>query len=169
MSTASPTTSTITAGMPTKIEHRFDDRQAQRPQGVEGTQGVTGCHVSEARDLLDRTSTVAGGADHRSRASRDRLAYSAWTIAPGARQTLDADDPLAAFRDRFVIADADLVYLDGNSLGRLPQATRDRLRDGDRRGSGATELIRGWDRWIDLAREAGDVIAAGVLEARPGR
>ncbi len=34
---------------------------------------------------------------------------------------LDNDDPLAGFRDRFVIADSDLIYLDGNSLGRLPK------------------------------------------------
>ena len=35
---------------------------------------------------------------------------------------LDAQDPLATFRSRFVIADPDLIYLDGNSLGRLPKA-----------------------------------------------
>ena len=36
---------------------------------------------------------------------------------------LDAHDPLAHFRERFVITDPDLIYMDGNSLGRLPQAT----------------------------------------------
>ena len=41
-------------------------------------------------------------------------------------EAADAADPLAAFRDRFVHAD-DRIYLDGNSLGRLPIATRDRL------------------------------------------
>ncbi len=34
---------------------------------------------------------------------------------------LDAADPLAGFRDRFVIADDVVAYLDGNSLGRLPE------------------------------------------------
>ena len=33
---------------------------------------------------------------------------------------MDDADPLAAFRDRFVTADA-VVYLDGNSLGRPPR------------------------------------------------
>ncbi len=33
---------------------------------------------------------------------------------------LDAADPLARFRARFANAEPDLVYLDGNSLGRLP-------------------------------------------------
>jgi kynureninase len=41
-------------------------------------------------------------------------------------RTLDDSDPLRAFRDRFVIDD-ELVYLDGNSLGRLPRATAERL------------------------------------------
>ena len=39
---------------------------------------------------------------------------------------LDAQDELAAFRNRFVIQDPELVYLDGNSLGRLPRATVER-------------------------------------------
>jgi kynureninase len=80
---------------------------------------------------------------------------------------LDAADPLAGFRDRFVIADEDLVYFDGNSLGRLPVATRDRLRRAVDH-EWAVDLVRGWDRWIDLAREAGDVLASGVLDVSPG-
>jgi kynureninase len=81
-------------------------------------------------------------------------------------RVLDAGDPLAGFRDRFVIAD-DLVYFDGNSLGRLPVATRDRLRVAVEREWG-TDLIRGWDTWIELGRRAGDVLATGVLDVTPG-
>jgi kynureninase len=79
----------------------------------------------------------------------------------------DAADPLRRFRERFVVADDELIYLDGNSLGRLPVATRRRLRRVIEREWGG-DLIRGWDAWIGLAREAGDVLAAGVLEAEPG-
>ena len=79
---------------------------------------------------------------------------------------LDAADPLASFRDRFVVADPDLVYLDGNSLGRLPRATADRLARVvvDEWGG---ELIRGWTHWIDEPRRIGDLIA-GLVGARPG-
>jgi kynureninase len=82
-------------------------------------------------------------------------------------RALDAADDLAAFRDRFVIADDDLVYLDGNSLGRLPKATRERLRRAVDEEWG-TDLIRGWDRWITLGREVGDLLAGPVLDAAPG-
>ncbi len=77
----------------------------------------------------------------------------------------DARDPLRRFRKRFTIAD-DLIYLDGNSLGRLPVATRRRLRALVDKEWGV-DLIRGWDRWITLATEAGDMIAA-LIDARPG-
>jgi kynureninase len=78
----------------------------------------------------------------------------------------DNDDPLAGFRERFVIAGRDLIYLDGNSLGRLPVATRDRLRDlaaewGDR-------LVSGWSEWIDMPGRVGDLLAEAVLGAQPG-
>ena len=43
-------------------------------------------------------------------------------IATADPAALDAADPLAPFRDRFVIPDPDLLYLDGNSLGRPPRA-----------------------------------------------
>jgi kynureninase len=79
----------------------------------------------------------------------------------------DLADPLAHFRDRFAITDPELVYLDGNSLGRLPHATRHRLRQVVDHEWGA-ELIRSWDTWIDLARRAGDVLATGVLGVAPG-
>lgn len=81
-------------------------------------------------------------------------------------QALDAADPLARYRERFVIADPDTIYLDGNSLGRLPVATRERLRAAVEQEWG-TELIRGWTHWIELARQAGDVLA-GIVGARPG-
>jgi len=81
-------------------------------------------------------------------------------------ERLDAADPLARFRERFVIDDPDLLYLDGNSLGRLPIATRERLHAGvDQWGS---ELVSGWHDWIELPERAGDLLAAEVLGARPG-
>ena len=81
-------------------------------------------------------------------------------------EALDAQDPLFAFRDRFAIADPEQIYLDGNSLGRLPNATRERLEAviddwGER-------LVGGWDEWIDLPARAGDRLAEDVLGARAG-
>ena len=80
---------------------------------------------------------------------------------------LDRTDPLAGFRDRFVLPEKDLRYLDGNSLGRLPRATVDRLATvvTEEWGRG---LIRSWSSWIGLCRSVGDAIAASVVGARPG-
>jgi kynureninase len=81
-------------------------------------------------------------------------------------ERLDAADPLAAFRERFVIEDPETIYLDGNSLGRLPLATRERVHAlVDQWGS---ELVTGWHEWIDLPARAGVVLATEVLGARPG-
>jgi kynureninase len=80
---------------------------------------------------------------------------------------LDAADPLASFRDRFVFADPNLIYLDGNSLGRLPRAAVERLAAVVRDEWG-DELIRGWDHWIDEPRRVGDLLASEILGARPG-
>jgi kynureninase len=81
--------------------------------------------------------------------------------------SLDAADPLASFRDRFVFADPALVYLDGNSLGRLPRATVDRL-GAVVGGEWGGELIRAWDHWIDEPARVGDLLAGEILGARPG-
>ncbi|HEX9854653.1 MAG TPA: kynureninase [Acidimicrobiia bacterium] len=79
---------------------------------------------------------------------------------------LDGDDPLASFRNAFVIADDDLVYLDGNSLGRLPVATLDRIHEtvADQWGVG---LVRSWHDWIALPQQVGDELAP-IIGAAPG-
>ena len=83
-------------------------------------------------------------------------------------EALDRADPLASFRDRFVVdEERGPVYVDGNSLGRLPRATRERLRQvvDDEWGR---DLIGSWATWIDLARSVGDRIGEHVVGARPG-
>ncbi len=72
---------------------------------------------------------------------------------------LDAADPLAPFRDRFVLPEG-LVYLDGNSLGALPKTVAGRMAEVVRREWGEG-LIRSWNDagWIDLPRRVGDKIA----------
>jgi kynureninase len=66
---------------------------------------------------------------------------------------LDCGDVLARYRREFYIPDDDVIYLDGNSLGRLPQATRGLLaRAVDRQWGSA--LIRSWNEgWYDLSKE----------------
>jgi len=82
-------------------------------------------------------------------------------------EALDALDPLSAYRTRFVIDDPDLIYLDSNSLGRLPVATEARLARTVRQEWGDA-LVRSWDQWLDLPRRVGDRIARTVLGAEPG-
>ncbi|GGQ42241.1 kynureninase [Streptomyces mutabilis] len=82
-------------------------------------------------------------------------------------EELDASDPLAAFRERFVIADPELIYLDGNSLGPLPAATPEVLREVVEEGWGGG-LVRSWQGWIDWGARLGDRLAEHVLGAAPG-
>jgi len=82
---------------------------------------------------------------------------------------LDAADPLARFRKRFVGAEDDLSYLDGNSLGRPLRITAGRMADFVERSWGG-RLIRGWDEgWFEAPLELGDRIAAATLGAAPGQ
>ena len=81
-------------------------------------------------------------------------------------RALDAADPLRSFRDRFSMPDRDLVYLDGNSLGRPPLAAIDAVeRVATREWAG--ELIRGWDHWLDAPSRIGDQLAP-IIGAGPG-
>jgi len=81
-------------------------------------------------------------------------------------QELDTQDELAAFRQEFVIQDPDLIYLDGNSLGRLPRRTISHLQDVVQRQWGE-RLIRAWnDGWIEVPAKLGAKIAA-LVGAQP--
>ena len=72
---------------------------------------------------------------------------------------LDLNDPLSSFRDRFVIDDPDLIYLDGNSLGRLPVETAVHLQHVVSNEWGH-RLIQGWnDGWISLQERVGAKVA----------
>jgi len=80
---------------------------------------------------------------------------------------LDAADPLAAFRDRFVPTEDGVVYLDGNSLGRPTKASVERIAA--LADTWSRRLIRGWeDGWLELPLVVGDLLATGVLGADPG-
>jgi kynureninase len=82
---------------------------------------------------------------------------------------LDAADPLATFRDRFLPGEDVVAYFDGNSLGRPPRATAERLASFVTDGWGG-RLIRGWDEgWVDLPVTVGDEVAATVLGAASGQ
>ncbi|SDO14755.1 kynureninase [Geodermatophilus sp. DSM 45219] len=89
-------------------------------------------------------------------------------LTRAAAEALDAADPLAAFRARFAGAGDDgLLYLDGNSLGRMPEETPAALARvvEEEWGRG---LVRSWSSWIDAGTRVGDLLAEGVLGARPG-
>ena len=81
---------------------------------------------------------------------------------------LDANDPLAHFRDEFVISDSEVCYLDGNSLGRLPKRTIEEVNKFLTNEWGP-ELVDGWSHWIDQAQPAGDLLARAVLGAGEGQ
>jgi kynureninase len=82
-------------------------------------------------------------------------------------EELDAADPLAGFRERFVLDDPGLIYLNGNSLGALPRATLRRIEAVIRQEWGAA-LARSWDHWVDLPGRAGDLVGE-LTGAAPGQ
>jgi kynureninase len=72
---------------------------------------------------------------------------------------LDRQDVLAPFRAEFINDDPGLIYLDGNSLGRLPKRSAQRLRDVVEHEWGS-RLIRGWNEgWFTLPQRVGGKIA----------
>ncbi|MEV0602540.1 kynureninase [Streptomyces sp. NPDC050315] len=80
---------------------------------------------------------------------------------------LDAEDPLRGKRAEFVLDEA--VYLDGNSLGALPQAVPERVREVVAREWGELR-IRSWTEsgWWTAPERIGDRIAP-LLGAAPGQ
>ncbi len=73
-------------------------------------------------------------------------------------RALDATDPLARYREQFVLPDG-VIYLDGNSLGALPRTTPAALADVATRQWG-DRLIRSWNEgWIEAPQRIGAKIA----------
>jgi len=81
---------------------------------------------------------------------------------------LDAADPLAALRGRFRRSDTTPIYLDGNSLGMLPEATAARLAEVISQDWGEG-LVRSWGSWMELPERAGDLVGRELLGAAPGQ
>ena len=81
---------------------------------------------------------------------------------------LDQQDSLASYREQFVAHDPDLIYLDGNSLGRLPKSVIERMKQAVEEEWG-TDLIRGWNKgWWESPSRIGNQIAS-LLGAAEGQ
>jgi kynureninase len=83
-------------------------------------------------------------------------------------EALDRADVLRDFRGRFLGADDDVIYLDGNSLGRLPVDSLDRLNDVARAEWGHG-LIRSWEQWISWPASVGNSLGGALLGAASGQ
>jgi kynureninase len=81
---------------------------------------------------------------------------------------LDQQDSLASYREQFVVKDPDLIYLDGNSLGRLPKSVIESTKKTVEEEWGA-DLIRGWNKgWWESPARIGNKIAS-LLGAAGGQ
>lgn len=90
---------------------------------------------------------------------------------PSDIEALDRDDPLAARRKAFHIPEG-VIYLDGNSLGLLPEAAKARVAETVSEEWGGM-LIGGWNEgwggkgWFDAPQRVGDRIGR-LIGAPPG-
>lgn len=82
-------------------------------------------------------------------------------------RALDAADSLRPLRDQFVLPDG-VIYLDGNSLGVLPQSAAARIAHVITQEWGQ-DLIRSWNSagWFHMPQRLGDKIAP-LIGAGPG-
>jgi len=81
-------------------------------------------------------------------------------------EVLDEKDPLARFRQRFLIPEG-LIYMNGNSLGPLSRDAGDRMERAVHEEWG-NELIRGWNSagWYEIPWRVGDKIGTLIGAAR---
>ncbi len=79
----------------------------------------------------------------------------------------DTNDELKHLRERFFVADKNTIYLDGNSLGRLPLKTKTLITEITEKQWGS-ELIESWNKhWYEMPSRLGDKIAQ-IIGADPG-
>jgi len=89
-------------------------------------------------------------------------------LRPSSREEflrLDAEDPLAPIREQFDLP-AQLIYLDGNSLGAMPRQARNQLAEAISQWSNG--LISSWNDagWAEAPTRVGDKIGR-LLGAHP--
>jgi kynureninase len=94
-------------------------------------------------------------------------------LSRAAAAALDDADPLAGFRARFTGTDDDgpgrLLYLDGNSLGRLPTETPAAAVARVVEQEWGRGLVGSWNSWVGQSRRIGDVLAHRPLCRRRRR
>ena len=91
-----------------------------------------------------------------------------FSSSPNFARQLDQRDALASYHEQFVVVDSDLIYLDGNSLGRLPKSVIERTKKAVEEEWGA-DLIRGWNKgWWEAPSRIGDKIGS-LLGAAEGQ
>lgn len=88
-------------------------------------------------------------------------------LNPKTIDGLDQSDTLASFKTEFHIQNKNLIYLDGNSLGRLPKKTISNINDFLIEEWG-TKLVNGWEGWITEAQVSGDLLGEHVLGVKKG-
>jgi len=69
--------------------------------------------------------------------------------------------------DKNVVADPEMCYLDGNSLGRLPKETISAVNN--LMTEWGAEVVTGWGHWVDEAQPTGDLLGQAALGAGPGQ
>jgi len=82
-------------------------------------------------------------------------------------ESLDKNDSLSEFKNRFFIENKKSCYLDGNSLGRLPKKTIEEINS-FLYSEWGTKLVEGWEKWINEAQSTGDLLAMHILGADKG-
>src|SRR5438445_4966413 len=115
---------------------------------------------------VGRPESLAGVADypkanHASRRLRACRRGAGMTIRTDLAYAQDMDDrdELREFRQRFLIDEPRLIYVDGNSLGRLPRESLTLGKDLISRQWGS-RLIRAWNEsWFRLPEQVGAKIA----------
>ena len=91
-----------------------------------------------------------------------------FSLSPEFAKQLDQQDALASYREQFVSNEPDLIYLDGNSLGRLPKSVIERMKKAVEEEWG-TDLIRGWNKgWWESPSRIGDKLGS-LLGAAEGQ
>ena len=87
------------------------------------------------------------------------MAVNHFETEKSVAEKLDREDKLGVFRTKFYIPDEDTIYLDGNSLGRLPEKTRADVKQTIDHQWG-NRLIRSWNEgWYTRAEKTGRKLA----------